>query len=329
MNTPFVTCKLPWPLIEVRRFLNSDPPKLVEIWNSQPLGAQLAQPMTVGSMETYVFAKPYFRPETCLVAVDQGQIVGFAHVALARDLNHQIESAAYAYLSLTLVAGHADYAAVTSALLDQAESMAKEAGAAQLITGGAPPLGPFYFGLAGGSHNLGVPSTFEVLRQQLDQRDYQVVGEYLAMRSNIHGFRPAVSREMMQIRRSFSVEANFSPPPLDWLNSCIYMHFERSQFDLIPKLNSAVAASATFIDLPHYSQLWGVHAAALVTVEALEDGDQAKANYLLGEALRQLAETGVGRIETQVDKEDLAAYAMLRTLGFDEVYQSTRMAKKF
>lgn len=314
-------------MIEVRRFLNSDPPKLVEIWNSQPLGAHLAQPMTVGSMETYVFAKPYFHPETYLVAVEEGTIVGMAHVALSRDLCPQRAGEPGAYLTMVMVAGHSDYALVSTALLDAAEALAKESGAKQLIVSGDPPLGPFYFGLAGGSHNLGVPSTFEILRSRLDERGYKTIGEYWAMRANIHGFRPSVSRELMQIRRAYSVEANFSPPPLPWLQSCIFMHFERSQFDLIPKLNSAGAASATFIDLPHYTQLWGVHAAALVGVESAEDGDAAKSGYLLGEALRQLAETGVGRIETQVDKNDLGSYSMLRTLGFDEVYQAIRLAK--
>lgn len=314
-------------MIEVRRFLNSDPPKLAEIWNSQPLGAHLAQPMTVGSLETYVFAKPYFRPETLLIAVDQDQVAGMAHVALGRDFSPESPQTDDATLSMMIVAGHANYELVSAALLDQAEAVARESGAAQLITGGAPPLGPFYFGLAGGSHNLGVPSTFEILRTLLDSRGYQSIGEYWAMRANIRGFRPSVSREMMQIRRAYSVEANFSPPPLDWLQSCIYMHFERSQFELMPKQKSDAAATATFIDLPHYSQLWGVHAAALVSVETRENGDQAKSGYLLGEALRQLAETGVGRIETQVDKQDLGAYSTLRTLGFDEVYQSIRMAK--
>lgn len=314
-------------MIEVRRFLNSDPPKLVEIWNSQPLGAHLAQPMTVGSMETYVFAKPYFRPETYLVAVDQGSVVGMAHVALARDLAPHAASSSDAYLSMLLVAGHSDYAQVSAALLDAAEALARKSGAAQLIVSGDPPLGPFYFGLAGGSHNLGVPSTLEILRSRLAERGYATLDEYWAMRANIHGFRPSVSRELMQIRRAYSVEANFSPPPLPWLQSCIFMHFERSQFDLIPKLTSAGAASATFIDLPHYTQLWGVHAAALIGVESDADGDAAKSGYLLGEALRQLAETGVGRIETQVAKDDLGGYAMLRTLGFDEVYQAIRLAK--
>lgn len=284
--------------------------------------------MTVGSLETYVFAKPYFRPETFLVAVEpDGAVAGMAHVALSRDLSPDATPSGDAFLSMLLVAGHANYDATSDALLDQAEALARESGAAQLITGGAPPLGPFYFGLAGGSHNLGVPSTFEILRSRLVERSYDTIGEYWAMRANIRGFRPSVSRDMMQIRRAYSVEANFNPPPLDWLQSCIYMHFERSQFDLIPKLKSAVAATATFIDLPHYSQLWGVHAAALVSVETLEDGDEAKSSYLLGEALRQLSETGVGRIETQVDKNDLGGYSMLRTLGFDEVYQSIRMAK--
>ncbi|MFI4873908.1 MAG: hypothetical protein ACIALR_01125 [Blastopirellula sp. JB062] len=319
---------MPRPLIKVRRFLNSDPPKLVEIWNSQSLGAQLAQPMTVGSMETYVFAKPYFQPESCLVAVEEGEIVGFAHVVLEEDYERVAASnESAAYLSLALVVGNADYRLVLDALLDQAEMLAREAGASQLITGGAPPLGPFYFGLAGGSHNLGVPSTFDAYREHLERREYQTVGESLALRANIHGFRPSVNREMMRIRRTFSVEANFNPPPLDWLNACIYMHFERSQFELIPKLNSTVAATVTFIDLPHYSQLWGVHAAALTDIDALQDDDSSKSSYLLGEALRQLAETGVGRVETQIDKTDIAAYAMLRTLGFDEVYQSIRWAK--
>src|SRR5205085_1976644 len=81
-------------VVHYRTFRNDDPPHLAEIWNAAFTGRGTVRLRHSSPLETYVLAKPYFDPAGLIVAVVDGQPVGFAHAgfrandtesALARD----------------------------------------------------------------------------------------------------------------------------------------------------------------------------------------------------------------------------------------------------
>jgi hypothetical protein len=64
-------------LITFRTFRNSDPPRLAELWRSQPPQRGLMQPMSAGLFERLVLSKPYFDRDGLILAVNDDRIVGF------------------------------------------------------------------------------------------------------------------------------------------------------------------------------------------------------------------------------------------------------------
>src|SRR5437763_14830150 len=67
------------PVIDYRGFRNNDPPGLMEIWNEVFTGRGAVRLRHSSPLETHAFAKPYFDPAGVIVALDEGQRVGFAH----------------------------------------------------------------------------------------------------------------------------------------------------------------------------------------------------------------------------------------------------------
>jgi len=62
-----------------RTFRNTDPPRLVELWNALSLGrgAVILRNSTI--LERYVFSKPFFDPNGLFLAEENGRLIGYAH----------------------------------------------------------------------------------------------------------------------------------------------------------------------------------------------------------------------------------------------------------
>src|SRR5437762_447614 len=66
-------------VIQYRRFRNTDPPALAELWNDAFQGRGAFPVRSANLFEYGIFAKPYFDPNGLLLAEEDGQIVGFVH----------------------------------------------------------------------------------------------------------------------------------------------------------------------------------------------------------------------------------------------------------
>ena len=67
------------PVYHFRPFRNSDPPRLAEIWRSQPPQRGILQPVSAPMLEFAVFSKAHFDRNGLIVAERDGVPVGFAH----------------------------------------------------------------------------------------------------------------------------------------------------------------------------------------------------------------------------------------------------------
>ncbi len=59
-------------------FVNTDPPGLVDVWNTSFTARGAAALRTAALLEYFLFAKPYFDPEGLIVAAVDDKIIGFA-----------------------------------------------------------------------------------------------------------------------------------------------------------------------------------------------------------------------------------------------------------
>ena len=72
-------------MIEYRTFRNSDPARIVALWNGCALGRGAATGVTTDAFETLNFAQPYFDRQGLLVAIEGCEIVGFVHAGFGAN----------------------------------------------------------------------------------------------------------------------------------------------------------------------------------------------------------------------------------------------------
>ncbi|PHS12992.1 MAG: hypothetical protein COA78_07495 [Blastopirellula sp.] len=325
-------------MIDVRTFLNTDPPKIAEIWSSQSPNRGLAQPVTTSMLEQHVFAKPYFNPHSFFVAEEDHEVVGFVHAALPPNWpddtttpesnTEQASHGTTGIVSILMAANHGSGSEILPLLLQKAETYLRTQGATQVCFGGTWPAGPFYFGLFGGCRNIGVRASDVQLIDFLTSQGYQQGEQYAIYQRSLAGFRPGVSRELMLVRRKYTVAPMFDPPESNWSESCLFVQQQRTRFDLQEKSTSAVIASSTFVELDFFSSSWGVQACGLWDL-CLPETENAETLgfYLLGEAMRQLHESGAAWMEFCLHPSDVIGLQLANRLEFDQADAAITLSK--
>jgi ribosomal protein S18 acetylase RimI-like enzyme len=142
-------------------------------------------------------------------------------------------------------------------------------------------------------------------------------------------FRAAVDRKQMQIRRQQNINIQADPPCRTWWEACTFGGFDRTRFELSPKTGGPVSASLTVWSMEPLSTSWGVRASGLCEL-AVDPAQrrQGLAQFLMGEAFRQLAAEGVALIEAQAMLRDEASVGLFQKLGFKQVDEGVVFRKE-
>lgn len=316
-------------MIRYRPFLNSDPPAIAEIWRSQPPSPALMQPMTAATLDEFVFSKPYFEREGFIVAVDDDKPIGFAHGGFAASADHESLDTTTGVTALLMVAPRRDASEIAQQLVAETETYLRSRGATALFGGGTGLLGPFYFGLYGGSRLPGVLASDRDLNGIFEQAGYQQENFCDVFRRDLAAFRPPVDRSLMQVRRQYQLGQADDPLPEHWWEGCAFGHIDRMRFLLTSKAGGKPAAEASFWDIEPLASSWRVHAMGLVSM-TVEDGDQAPAivTFFLGEILKQVASYGTTLVEIQATRDEPLVIDACHQLGFEEFDHGLRYRKQ-
>jgi ribosomal protein S18 acetylase RimI-like enzyme len=333
-------------VLHYRPFRNTDPRHLVDIWRSHSACRALVQPMSVGLLDDYVFAKLYFDREGLIVAELDGQPVGFVHAGFGPNERGSALDRGVGIIAMLmthpLAAFEKSGANVEHELLARAEAYLVERGATRILLGGSGRNAPFYLGLYGGSALPGIVTSDESLSAfACDTANpasplaagYHATGHRTIWHRELATLRPVVDRTQMQIRRRANVEFAADPPAASWWEACVYGPMDRVRFDLVGRDGSAGPvgarwAWAEFWGMEAFSAKWGIRAMGLKRIEV--DSAQRReglATFLLGEALKQLHSQGVAVVEAQARDDDPSSAALFRKLGFVEVDRATLYEK--
>jgi len=311
-------------LIVVRPFINTDPPRIAELWNHQSQSRCLAQPMTTALLEMHVLAKPYFEADNLLVAEEEDKVVGFVHVACCL---RGPETAHQGIVAMLMTSKSPHRRRIQDQLLLAAEQRLGQLGATTAYYYGNGDFAPFYFGLYGGSGNRGVVASDPRCLEIAVRNDYHTELVWSVMQRTIHGFRPPVNREQMTLRRAYIVVMEDDPVSPVWSEACLFAQKLRTRFILTKKHDPTPLTSVTFAQLDLFSQIWGVRAMALIDWENLATLDESLMIFFLGEAFRQLGELGIASIETQIPTEASEFARRLETLGLSQIDQVSVLSK--
>lgn len=286
-------------MISYRPFRNSDPPKLVEVWRSQPPLRRRVQGVNVEMLERHVFSRPYFEREGLIVAEQSQRLLGFAHAGFGPTPDGATLSNELGVVSALLTMPDAPVE-VGEALLDRAEQYLRIRGVQKICALGVGDCCPFYLGMYGGGELPGVLRD-DRWSEFFQSHDYQSTGVTQILQRSLAGYRPRMDRNLIKVRRGGLVDATLDPPAVSWWDACTTADADRSSFTLQKRGETQPAARVVFSEMPAFSQSWGARAACLNRVETAGGDDQHHVLlYLLGESLRQLQGQGVHLVEAQV-----------------------------
>lgn len=304
-------------MYRLRPFLNSDSPRLAAIWRSQPPQRGLIQPISASLLEYGVFSRIHFDREGLIVAEREGQACGFVHAGFgATDDGAAPDWTMGTTIVLMVSPAEAAAASLADQLLAASEDFLRGRGAKVLYAGGVNPLNAFYLGLYGGSEIPGVLNSDVAFQEACLRNNYREIDQVKILQCDLGRFRPPVSIQQRQIKRTTNLVETIDPPPSNWWDACVWGSLQRDCFQLVDRENR-VLARASFWDMQPISACWGMSAAGLY--ELYVDPSLRRrgyASYVVTEAIRILQRRGVTTIEAQTMTSNDAALAFYDKLGF-------------
>lgn len=314
-------------MIEYRCFRNEDPPRLADAWRAALLGSSAMQPMTTSILESGVLSKPYFDRKGLIVAVDRGRVVGFAHAGFGPTADRAAIDTTSGSTLLVVVAPHAAEEEIGDELLRRSESYLRERGATRLIGGGNGHFRGFYLGLYGGSDLPGILDSSPSMQKIFLRAGYRNCERITVLRRPLDGFRVPVNRLHMAIRRTTVMHVIDEPERRSWWEAATTTGVALRRYELRNK-SGELLGSGTFWDMQPLSQSWGMVAAGLLHIDI--EGPrrrQGLAQYLVAEAMHDLAEEGVDVVEAHTTDANVPAANLLYKLGFTQAEQGTIFEK--
>ncbi|MDE0736683.1 MAG: hypothetical protein OSB47_12725, partial [Pirellulaceae bacterium] len=257
-------------MTEIRPFLNSDPPHIVDLWHSQPPQRGLVPRINTTFLSQHVLGKPYFDREGMPMAFRDGRLVGFAHVGFGPNADGSQLSEETAVVSMLMTRNGSSDSSIAAELLDYCEAYCRKRDSKRLFAMGAPGLCPFYLGLYGGCQVPGV------LREQAAARDafavagYEIVDRTLIMHCPLSDGAIPIDRSQHLLRRNYDIEAAVNPSDRNWWEASTLGHFSRIQFDLIDQSGKRPTGEVRVWDMQPLASAWNITVAGLVDINLAE-----------------------------------------------------------
>jgi ribosomal protein S18 acetylase RimI-like enzyme len=310
-------------MLTYRTFRNFDPPTVISLWRSRAGQFGLLQPVSPDLFEQLVFGKLYFDYNGLILALDDGQPVGFAHAGFGPNDRRDWISTDAGVICVVVVRPGCAESEVAAGLIDRCEQYLRGRGAKTIFGGGLTPLNPFYMGLYGGSELPGVLDSDTLFCQALASRGYRQLERTSLMRRELGGFESLVDRRQMHVRRQMMVEVTADAPTRSWWEASILGEFDVTRFDLVPRGGGTRAATTTFRSMEANGANSAGRSAGLVEVFVEESyRRRGLAIFVLCEAFRQFLRQGIMHVDVQANQSNTAAIEMFRKLGFQQVEQA-------
>jgi GNAT superfamily N-acetyltransferase len=307
-------------MLRFRRFRNTDPPLVAELWRSREQQLGLLQPISADGFEQFVFGKLHFDYSGLILAFEDDRPVGFAHASFGPASSRKGISTETGVVCLVLVRPDCHVTDVAQGLLAQCEAYLRSRGAKTIFGGAICPNNPFYLGLYGGCELPGILDSDTVARQSFVAQGYAEVRRTLVFRRNLTTFRPVVDRQQMQCRRRMLVQTRVDPPAKDWWEACTTGDFDLTRFELLVRGATSPIAHVTVREMACDKGISHGRAAGILNLFVdRESRRQGCACYLLSEAFQAMAAQGIAIVEAQTTDDNAAGNAVFRKLGFEEV----------
>jgi GNAT superfamily N-acetyltransferase len=308
-------------VITFRRFKNTDPPALADVWNeSHP--ARSAFPLrTPGLLERWVFSKPYFDPEGLIVAEedsDNNKLLGYVHAGFGPNAELTALDYTQGVICSLAVRPSARRHGLARDLVHRAEQYLTTRGSTTLRAGPRWPYCPFGFGLYGGTNCPGFLASDPGADPFFKSLGYAPAGTTLVFHKRLDAPLSIADGRFGLLRKRYDTQVLRSAGVPSWWHECVWGTLEPVEFRMVDKLaNNFLAARAIVWELEGYGWRWGFPSAGVLDIQVRQDlRRQGLAKLLMAYVLRFLQDQffGICEVHAPSDAPDLIGLCRAATL---------------
>jgi ribosomal protein S18 acetylase RimI-like enzyme len=307
-------------VVQYRRFRNTDPPRLVEVWNEAFPGRGAVRMRTSLPLERHVFSKPYFDPDGLIVAEEGGACVGFAHAGFGPNVSGSALSTATGVTCALGVRPSSRRRGIGSELLRRCEEYLRARGAVRLLAGPQEPLDPFYLGLYGGSDLPGFLESDPLAASFLARHHYRPGRRMLVLQRKLAQPLKTLDPRFVAHRQRFELREDPRLHLGSWWRECVFGLVEPLEFHLLDRPSGARVARALVWEMEGFSCLWNQPSVGVNGIEVVPElRRQGVGKFLVAQVLRRIQEQYYELAEAQAPEGDAASVGLLLSLGFTQV----------
>lgn len=308
-------------MLTYRKFKNTDPPLITDLWRSRAGQPGLLHPVSCDLLEQLLFAKLYFDYSGFILAFQDDFPVGFAHAGFGPNDQRNAVSFDLGVTSIIVTRpGCNDESEVAAGLLQECEKYLRSKGAQVLYGGGIQPLNPFYLGLYGGSELPGVLDSDTLAQNVFLSHSYKEIDRTVITQIDLTTFEAVIDRAQMQIRRQSVVEETIDYPTRSWWEACTLGPFDLTRFEMVLRNSSTPVATALFRSMEPVGTSNPGRRAGLI--EFYVDPAYRRRGYavfLLCDVFRQFQRQGITTVEAQTMESNTPAIQLYQKLGFKTI----------
>jgi ribosomal protein S18 acetylase RimI-like enzyme len=306
-------------VIQYRTFRNTDPPRLLEVWNESFTTRGTACLRITTLLEYFLFAKPYFDPEGLILACDGDRPVGFVLAGFGPNASATALDASTGVTCLLGVVPSRRRQGIGSELLRRSEEYLRRRGARTLTAGPVGGLNPYTFGLYGGSNSPGFLESDAPTRPFMERNGYAVRSTTVVYQRPLDRPVAAADGRFPAYRQRFEIHAGLLPAA-GWWREAAVGPVELYEYQLFDKGAGRSAARACLWEMETYRPRWNDHGIGILDLEVdPAQRRQGLGKFLVTQILYHLQEQFFSLAEVQVPAENAAAARLLVGLGFTEV----------
>jgi ribosomal protein S18 acetylase RimI-like enzyme len=307
-------------VIQYRRFRNSDPPGLVEVWNDALTGRGGARLRNSSPLERYTFSKLFFDPEGLILAEEEGRCLGFVHAGFGANADGSALDYQSGVTCLLAVRLSHRRRGIGGELLRRSEDYLRGRGAQWLFAGPLAPLNPFYFGLYGGSELPGFLASDQAAESFFTRHGYQPGRTVRVFQRRLSVPLKVFDARFVAYRQSFELCEDAASRLGPWWQYCQFNGAEPRVFSLLDRTTHQYVAQATLWEMEGFSYRWNLPAIGLLDWQVRPElRKQGVGKFLLAQLLRKAQEELLEVMELQVPSDNPAAIKVCLAVGFEQV----------
>jgi ribosomal protein S18 acetylase RimI-like enzyme len=319
-------------VIAFRRFRNTDPPALADLWNEAHPSRSAYPLRTPALLERWVFSKPYFDPDGLIIAYDDadGSILGYVLAGFGPNADLSALDRSNGVICSLAVRPAARRQGLGRQLVRKAEEYLTTRGSTVLWAGPRWPYCPFGFGIYGGTNCAGFLASDTTADPFFRSLGYEPDGTTLVFNKKLDAPLSIADGRFGLLRRRYETQVLRAAGVPSWWHECVWGTLEPVEFRMVDRLaNNFLAARAVVWELEGYGWRWGFPAAGILDIQVREDlRRQGLGKLLLAQILRFLQDQFFGICELHAPAECPALVGLCRAATLEEVDTGISYVKK-